>query len=77
MSRLPIIRREVDGTVTDGTCEVTHFGNRTSYGDFRDLDGNELVLPPMARFEIVIEVPLGKRVSDMWVEGLPPREDGR
>lgn len=50
--RVPITRHDTDGTVIDGTAEreQTHEGSTIS--DFRDLDGNELSLPPGSSFRV-------------------------
>lgn len=48
---VPMVRIESDGTVTDGTCE---FDGR-HWLDFRDLDGEPLILQPGARFQIVVD----------------------
>jgi hypothetical protein len=53
VTRIPIIRRDADGTITDGTARVTTtHGDSTTIDDFRDLDGELLHLPPGAAFEI-------------------------
>ena len=55
MSRIPIIRRDADGTVIDGTARLSD--DRRTIDDFRDLDGNELSLPPGSSFEVRWEKP--------------------
>jgi len=52
-SRIPIVRRLADDTVTDGTARQTVDGDGDwTITDFRDLDGQPLDLPPGASFEI-------------------------
>lgn len=51
--RLPIIRRDSDGTIIDGTADVSEDGLKI--GDFRDLAGNEMPLPPGSAFEVPID----------------------
>ena len=53
-TRIPIIRRDADGTFTDGTARISD--DRRTIDDFRDLDGNELSLPPGSAFEVRCEV---------------------
>lgn len=50
--RIPITRRDPDGTVIDGTARVITDGTEQRLDDFRDLDGNPLSLPPGAAFHI-------------------------
>lgn len=57
--RIPIIRRDADGTIVDGTAELIIEANGTGFSvvDFRDLDGEELILPPQSSFEFATELP--------------------
>lgn len=51
--RIPIIRKDEDGTVIDGTAEYKRFETgKWTINDFRDLEGNELPLPPKSSFEV-------------------------
>lgn len=51
--RIPIIRRNADGTITDGTARTRGVGpGRLEIDDFRDLDGQPLNLPPGAKFTV-------------------------
>jgi hypothetical protein len=50
--RVPIYRQELNGTITDGTAERVRTDNGWSLSDFRDLDGNPLVLPPGASITV-------------------------
>lgn len=60
MTRLPIIRRDADGTIVDGTARArviadlagTEGAAGLALDDFRDLDGAPLDLPPGAAFEV-------------------------
>lgn len=54
MTRVPIVRREADGTITDGTCAY-EFADGYRWFDFRDLDGEPMILPPGASFEMVVD----------------------
>jgi hypothetical protein len=61
--RIPIIRRDQDGTVIDGTAEVIVLEpGEFQVTDFRDLDGNVLILPPQSSFEFVTELPFDPMV---------------
>jgi hypothetical protein len=44
--RVPIFRQDLNGLVTDGTAARERTDRGWSLTDFRDLDGNPLVLPP-------------------------------
>lgn len=56
MNRIPIIRRNLDGTVTDGTAHVDLRTDGTWHvTDFRDLDGWLMGLPPGASFDIDVD----------------------
>lgn len=63
--RIPIIRRDADGTVVDGTAELmlamTDDKLMASMHDWRDLDGNELPLPPGSSYEAIgdLDLPYG------------------
>ena len=52
--RVPMTRRDRDGTMTDGTAAIVeHPSTGALYlTDFRDLDGRELELPPGSSFDI-------------------------
>jgi len=50
--RVPIVRADRDGTITDGTADATLVDGKVLLSDFRDLDGRELTLPPGSRFVI-------------------------
>jgi hypothetical protein len=53
--RVPIIRPDADGTITDGTAELVRtIPSGIKVRDFRDLDGNELILPPKSSFEVAV-----------------------
>lgn len=54
MIRIPIIRRDRDGTVVDGTARALQLesGTGMTLDDFRDLDGQPLALPAGASFEV-------------------------
>lgn len=53
--RVPIVRRDEDGTRIDGTAAYDHVdrGGIIVY-DFRDLDGEPLGLPPGSSFEVPV-----------------------
>lgn len=58
-ARIPIIRRDEDGTVVDGTAELIIVDeNSFRVVDFRDLDGEELHLPPQSSFEFITDLPV-------------------
>lgn len=56
ISRIPIIRRLEDGTIDDGTARYIERADGFGLADFRDLDGNEMVLPPGASFEVAVDL---------------------
>lgn len=50
-ARIPCVRVEADGTVTDGTYEAHVDADGTwNARDFCDLDGRRMELPPGAQF---------------------------
>lgn len=51
-ARLPIIRRDADGTIVDGTARALVLTGGLALDDFRDLDGEALDLPPGSAFEV-------------------------
>ena len=52
--RVPVVRRDKDGTVVDGTALWEDQGTPGfMLSDFRDLDGNPMSLPPGSSFEIM------------------------
>lgn len=55
-ARLPITRRDVDGTIIDGTAALsaTPSGGFMLH-DFRDLDGRELCLPSGSEFRCLLD----------------------
>lgn len=53
--RIPIVREDSDGTITDGTARVSRGGRQID--DFRDLDGEPLDLPPGSSYLIDTELP--------------------
>lgn len=57
--RVPIQRVDADGTVTEGTAELAG----SSVHDFRDLNGEPMMLPPGASFVVPItpEMAMGDR----------------
>ncbi len=53
MIRIPITRHDSDGTILDGTAAAIRTSEHAfTINDFRDLDGEELILPPGSRFEV-------------------------
>lgn len=73
-SRIPFIRRDPDGTIIDGTANAVAFeeGSGLVLDDFRDLDGNELDLPPGSTFEVNLSgVEGGEQL--VGIVGNPPR----
>lgn len=75
--RIPIIRRDADGTIVDGTAAVVviEFGKFT-VNDFRDLDGKELELPPQSSFEFVTELPFSPNIPPRVNLDVAPYYDG-
>ena len=55
--RVPIIRRDTDGAIIDGTARLMRQGEHILLNDFRDLDGHELELPPGSSFEFAVDLP--------------------
>lgn len=53
--RVKISRIDEDGSVVDGTAEKIYKDGSTKFGDFRDLDGNELPLPAGSKYTITFE----------------------
>lgn len=62
-ARLPIIRRDADGTIVDGTARATALPGGLALDDFRDLDGEALDLPPGAAFEVQLAGAAGEAHS--------------
>lgn len=52
--RIRIRRVDENGLVTPGTAMLTRHAGGLNVGDFRDLDGDPLVLPPGARFDVFL-----------------------
>jgi 3-deoxy-D-manno-octulosonate 8-phosphate phosphatase KdsC-like HAD superfamily phosphatase len=52
VTRIPITRRDLDGTLIDGTAQLDEA--EATISDFRDLDGVQLVLPPGSQFEFAL-----------------------
>lgn len=58
LRRVPIARKLADGTITEGTGELcVDRKGRESIGDFRDLAGAKLDLPPGAQFLVPVVFP--------------------
>lgn len=52
--RVPIVRRDLDGTIIDGTAEWTPVNDAGFHiSDFRSLDGDCLSLPAGSTFEFL------------------------
>lgn len=67
--RIPIVRVDADGTIVDGTCEYNEEPGAGNLGDFRDLDGEPLVLPPGSAYQIALSTEVPPELAEAIAEG--------
>jgi hypothetical protein len=64
--RVPIVRRDADGTCVDGTAELGVDSDGLWLGDFRDLDGELLPLPAGSSYDAAVDI---EALDDLDREG--------